>query len=49
MSSGSCAMKIRMARAFTKPVTTERETKRIKVPRRTPAATSEGPREHGSR
>src|SRR3990167_2876226 len=32
VSSGSCAMKIRMASAFTNPVTTERETKRIRAP-----------------
>src|SRR5690606_783632 len=32
MSSGSCARKIRMAKALTKPVTTERDTKRISPP-----------------
>ena len=31
ISSGSCARKIRIASALTKPVTTERETKRISV------------------
>ncbi|MCY1540298.1 hypothetical protein D9M68_759290 [compost metagenome] len=43
-SSGSCAMKIRMASAFTKPVTTERETKRINTPSFTqPAMTCSPP------
>ena len=38
ISSGSCAMKIRIASALTKPVITERETKRITSPsRRRPA------------
>src|SRR5690606_7671785 len=32
VSSGNCAMKIRIARALTKPVTTERDTKRISEP-----------------
>ena len=32
VSSGSCAIKIKIAKAFTKPVTTERETKLIKLP-----------------
>jgi hypothetical protein len=38
LNSGNCAMKMRMASAFTKPVITERETKRITAPtRNTPA------------
>lgn len=32
ISSGNCAMKMRMASALTKPVTTERDTKRISRP-----------------
>ncbi len=32
INSGSCARKIRIASALTKPVITERETKRIKAP-----------------
>ena len=44
VSSGSCAMKIRMASAFTKPVTTERETNRISAPSlSTPASTCSTP------
>jgi len=39
VSSGSWAMKIRIARAFTNPVMTDRDTNRINVPRRNaPAA-----------
>jgi hypothetical protein len=34
MSSGICARKMRIASALTKPVTTDRETKRIKSPSR---------------
>ena len=44
VSSGNWARKIRIASAFTKPVTTERETKRINAPRRTqPAMTCSTP------
>ena len=32
VSSGNCAMKIRMANAFTKPVITDRDTNRISSP-----------------
>ncbi len=32
VNSGNCAIKIRIASAFTKPVTTERDTKRISSP-----------------
>lgn len=32
MSSGNCAMKIRIASAFTKPVITDLDTKRISSP-----------------
>ena len=43
-SSGSCARKIRIASALTKPVTTERETKRISRPNCTqPAITCSTP------
>ena len=40
ISSGSCAMKIRIASALTKPVITDRETKRIRSPSRSAPATS---------
>ena len=44
MSSGSCAMKIRIASALTKPVITERETKRITRPSfRSPAPICSSP------
>jgi hypothetical protein len=46
--SGSWARKMRIARAFTNPVTTERETKRMSTPSlKTPGRDLEHPGEEG--